>query len=120
MIHFEKTSNGVRYTWSLASSEGASFVFYKDEHSQEEVKKAISEIKNTRDMVYYRIANEQDYVDIYWDEVFHIGEKKHNLTWKNMEYDYKKLRKAYLKKISAEDFVKQNLKEWKSNIKVIR
>lgn len=119
-MYLEETSNGVRYHWYLHSADGAGFIFFKDNHPDSEVKAAIREIKNTRDCVSYRIANIHDYTDIYWGEVFKIAEKQYGLTWRQIDCDFEKLMKAYKKGVSPEEYVKKNLKKWRSTVKVSR
>lgn len=120
MRKLEQTSNGVKYDWYLASADGASFIFFKYNHTDEEVKEAIKEIKNTRDCVHYRIANINDYVDMYWGEVFEIAENKYRLNWKQIDYDYSSLEKAYKKGVPAEEYVDEHHKKWSKTVNVKR
>ena len=118
MRKLEQTSNGVKYDWYLQSSEGAVYIFYKYNHTDKQLKKAIEEIKNTRDCVHYRIANIDDYIDMYWGEVFEIAENKYRLNWKQIDYDYKSLAKAYKKGVPAEEYVDEHHKKWSKTVNV--
>ena len=118
MRKLEQTSNGVQYDWYLASADGAVYIFYKYNHTDKQLKEAIEEIKNTKDVLYYRIANIVDYIDRYWGEVFEIAENKYRLDWKQIDYDYKSLSKAYKKGVTAEEYVDEHHKKWSKTINV--
>jgi hypothetical protein len=100
----ETTSNGVRYNWTLAGPNGAGFIVFKDNHTAEEVKQAISEIRKNRDVVWLRRADESDYIDDFWSKMFYYAEKKYKLKWHQIERNDKEIAKAIRQGISYEDY----------------
>jgi hypothetical protein len=110
----EFTSNGVRYKWDLAGPDGAGFVIYKDNHTEEEVKKAIKEIRNQRDVVTLRRASPEEVVEQFLKDVVEIAMQK-GLTFFQVRYDAKDLLMS-IGVVSAEEYVKKNFKKWNKNI----
>lgn len=110
-----KTDNGVEYTESLTSINGASFVLYPNTtHSKEDIKQAKAQLRAERDIVHMRLADKYDIADDYWGKIFKIGDKKHKLHWSQMDYgSLKKLYKFYKAGITPKQYVAEHLEEWK-------
>jgi len=108
MKTYEKTTNGIEYTDEIASSDGASFILYPTaEHTTEQVKEAVRELFDNRDVVSMKVANERDWDERYRSEIF-----AHPLTrplkWYEINADdYDILHKERLKGTTVEDYVKQ-------------
>lgn len=109
----EYTSNDVRYKWDLAGPNGASFIIFQDDKSDDDVKKAIREIKNERDVVCLRKANRYDLLDDYWTKVFVCAEKKYKLNWQQIERDDIELSKAMTSGKTPEEYVDTKWELWK-------
>jgi hypothetical protein len=108
MREYEKTTNGIEYTDEIASSEGASFVLYPAaEHTPGQIKEAIRELFDNRDVVSMKVANERDWDERYRTEIF-----AHPLTrpfkWYEINADdYMLLRRERLKGTTVDSYVRQ-------------
>ena len=109
----EFTENGVRYKWYLASSEGAGFIIFKDEHTDKEIKEAKREIRNTRDAVTIRIADKHDIMDEYWSKVFLYADNILGLHWSQIDKDVPELFNAIRTGKTPEEYVNSKEKIWK-------
>ena len=107
-------SNGVRHKWDLAGSSGASFIVFKDDHSSEEVKVAIAEIRCQRDVVCLRLANRYDLVDDYWGKVFRYAEDTYFLNWQQINKDMPELFNSVRTGKTPEEYVDSKWKSWKN------
>ena len=110
----EFASNGVRYKWDLAGANGASFIVFKDDHSDEEVKVAIAEIRCQRDVVCLRLANKYDLVDDYWSKVFQYAEHTYFLNWQQIDKDIPELSNAIRTGKTHQEYVDSKWKSWKN------
>lgn len=111
----DTTSNGIRYDWNLAGMRGASFIIYKDNHTEIEVKKAIREIRHENNVVSLRQANAVEIVEQFIKDVIEITMGK-GLTFLQIRYDAKELLLAINMKSTPEEYVKKNFKKWSKNI----
>ena len=105
-MNYEKTTNGVMYTESIVSSNGAGFILYPDEHHTKKIiKDAIAEIKRNRDVVSVRMANDEDRDDLYRTEIFRHPAVR-PLRWYEINADNKQLlRTERLKGTSTDEYV---------------
>lgn len=110
----EFASNGVRYKWYLASADGAGFIIFKDDHSDEQIKEAKREIRNTRDAVTIRIADKYDIVDDYWCKVFRYAEDTYFLNWQQIDKDIPELSNAIRTGKTHQEYVDSKWKSWKN------
>lgn len=101
----EYTSNGIMYTWELASSEGASFILFPEEGtSKEEIEKAKQYLKNNQDVVWLKVANEDDRDYLYKSDYFR-DPRTRPLKWYQIEQDEKLIRRERKKGTTPTDFV---------------
>lgn len=114
-MQLETTSNGVRYEWWLAGPEGARFLIFKDNHTDEEVNEAIKELRRQRDVVTLRKANPEEIVERFIKDVCNIAIAK-GLTFFQIRYDAKDLLLAISLKSTPEEYVKKHFKKWNKNI----
>lgn len=105
-MNYEKTTNGVMYTESIISVNGAGFVLFPDRnHTPKMVKDAIAEIKHNRDVVSIRVANEDDRDELYRTEIFRHPAVR-SLKWYEINADdIQLLRAERLKGTSADEYV---------------
>jgi len=104
----EYTANGILYEWELAGPQGASFLLFPgSEHTPEDIKKAKQWLRNNKDVVWLRVANEDDRDQQYRGEIFSHPGTKH-LKWYQMNVDNPKLiREQRLAGTSIDDYVKK-------------
>lgn len=114
-MQLETTSNGVRYDWYLAGPDGAGFVVYKDNNTEEEVKKAIKEIRNTRDVVTLRRATPEETVERFINDVIKEGLAS-GLKFIQIRYDAKDLLVAISLNVTPKEYVKKHFKKWSKNL----
>lgn len=101
----EYTTNGILYTWELAGSEGASFILYPtDNNSKAEINAAKAELRHNHDVIWLRLANEDDRDYLYKGDIFRIPETK-PLKWYQIEQDEATIRKARLQGLTPQQFV---------------
>lgn len=101
----EKTSNGIMYTWDIASSQGASFILFPEAtHTKEQIKQAKAEIRRNQDVVSMRVADENDRDYFYKGEIFRIPATR-PLKWYQIEQDDKLLRRERKKGTTPQQFV---------------
>ena len=113
------TSEGVRYKWWLASSEGAGFIVFNDDGLEDsEMIKAMNEIKRERDVVFIRFANKTDHVEDFWERTFTICEKQFKLVWQQMERDDKEIQKWINTGRTPYDYACFKKDTWKKNSKI--
>jgi len=105
-MNYEKTTNGVMYTEAIISVNGAGFVLFPDRnHTPKMVKEAIAEIRQNRDVVSIRVANEDDRDELYRTEIFRHPAVR-PLKWFEINADDKQLlRTERLKGTSADEYV---------------
>jgi len=104
-MYYETTTNGIKYTEDIVSSQGAAFILYPDaNHTSEDVKNAKDEIRRNRDVVYMRVASEYDRNEAYKAEVFRIPATR-PLKWYEIEQDEDVLQRERLKGTTPEEFV---------------
>lgn len=102
----EYTKNGIQYTWDIVSSEGASFILFPEpHHTKEDIKRAKSELRNSRDVVSLFIASEENRDYLYKSDIFQVPEVR-KLKWYQVEQDEKLLRRERIKGTTPEEFVK--------------
>lgn len=110
----ETTTNGMRYKWCLAGPQGAGFVVFIDNHTTEELKEAIREIRREQDVVWIRQANKEDLIEDYWQKVFRYADTTYYLSWKQIDYDIPELSNAMRTGKTPEQYVDSKWKIWKS------
>lgn len=72
----EHTKSGIPFTEEIASINGAEFVLYPEpSHTKQQIREAIAEIKDNRDVVYIKVADERDRDELYIRNIF-----RHPLT----------------------------------------
>lgn len=105
-MNYEKTTNGIMYTEAIISVNGAGFVLFPDRnHTPKMVKGAIAEIRQNRDVVSIRVANEDDRDELYRTEIFRHPAVR-PLKWYEINADDKQLlRTERLKGTSADEYV---------------
>ncbi len=104
----EYTNNGIMYTWELAGSNGASFILFPNsDHTPEQIQAAKQELRDSRDVVALRVANDSDLDDQFITAIFRVPALKH-LRWYEIDQDEKTVRKERLKGTSPFDYV-QNI-----------
>lgn len=103
----EYTSNGIMYTWELASSEGASFILFpSSDNTKSQISAAKTEIRRSRDVVSLKLANEED-LDYHFKSAIFREPETRKLKWYQIEQDEKVIRKARLEGINPNQFVQQ-------------
>lgn len=101
----EYTKNGILYTWELASSEGASFILFPSAtNTKEEIETAKNDIRNSQDVVWMKVANDDDRDYLYKSEIFRIPETR-DLKWYQIAQDDKVLRKCRLQGLTPQQYV---------------
>lgn len=110
----EFASNGVRYKWDLAGANGASFIVFKENHSDEEIKSAIAEIRNRHDVVCLRQASRWDLLDDYWSKVYVYAEDMYFLSWTQIQKDVPELFNAIRTGKTPQEYVDSKWKSWKN------
>lgn len=110
----EHTSNGVRYKWDLAGPNGASFIVFKDNHSDKEVKHAIREIRNDRDVVALRQASKYDLFDDYWLKLYRYADTILGLHWTQIDRDEPEIWNAMRTGKTPQQYVDSKVELWKS------
>ncbi len=108
MRAYERTTNGIEFADEIASSEGANFVLIPTAaYTAEQVKEAIREIFDNRDVVYLKVAHERDWDERYRSEIF-AHPVTRSLKWYEINADdYELLRRERLKGTSVDDYVRQ-------------
>ncbi len=85
----ETTTNGINFSDTLVSSEGAAFILYPSkEHTQEQINQAKRELRNSRDVVSLKIADCGDLDYLYKSEIFRHKDTR-SLKWYEIEQDEK-------------------------------
>lgn len=103
--HVEKTTNGIMFTESIISSQGASFILFPEkEHTKSEIEAAKREIHRDRDVVSLRIADEGDRDDIYKSQYF-SDPRVRPLKWYQIEQDENLIRRERKKGTTPTEFV---------------
>lgn len=103
--YLEKTSNGIWFTEDIGSIHGAYFVLFPtDKHTKEDVDAAKKEIRNNRDAIGIKLADEDDWDSIYKTLYFRIPTTK-PLRWYEIEQDEKLIRSERKKGTTPAEFV---------------
>lgn len=83
----EYTANGIKYTWDLAGSQGASFLLFPErKHTKDDVQKAKAWLKDNHDVVSLKVANEDELDYEYRARIFEEPQTK-PLKWYEMNVD---------------------------------
>ena len=101
----EFTKNGMLYTWDIVSSEGAGFILFPaPHHAKEDIEAAKREIRDNRDVVWLKIATEDDKDDLYKSDIFdHTATRP--LRWYEIEADTAILRRERLRGTTPDEYV---------------
>ena len=106
VVHGE-TSNGIPFTEEITSHKGASFVLFPISDLQTTSKfidKAKSEIRNDRDVVSMKVADDNDWDELYKTAYFRDRRTK-SLKWYQIEQDEKLIRSERKKGTTPTEFV---------------
>jgi hypothetical protein len=108
LMYLDKTSNGISFSEEIASINGASFLLFPDEiHTKEMIDKAKKEIRDSRDVVSIRVANDRDRDEQYrWDIFKNPLVRK--LRWYEINADdYTLIRKERLNGTQTQDYIER-------------
>lgn len=101
----ETTSNGLEYTWELTGSQGAAFtLFPAAKHSKADVEAAKRELRDTRDVVSIRVANDDD-LDQRYKSAYFADPRTRPLRWYEIQQDEKLIRKCRKEGLPPAEFV---------------
>ena len=104
-MQIEYTKNAVAFTWSLCGPGGAAFVLYPNENQgKAEIKKAINDLRNSRDVVSLRIADKNDRFELYRAAIFCDELTRH---LKYYEFDEPAIKKAYRENLTPREAVEK-------------
>lgn len=105
IMYKEKTSNGIAYTESLAGSEGMAFILFPEAGTTVKmIEQAKRELRDTRDVVRLRIANDDDRDEDYRDDIFR-NKAVHHLRWYEIYDDKTSIREARNCGVTVDEFI---------------
>lgn len=101
----EYTTNGIMFTEDIISINGAAFVLFPEpQHTKEQLKQAIAEIKDNRDAVSIIIANDEQRDDLYLTTIFR-NPAVHHLRWYEINCDKDLIRRERVKGTPPETYI---------------
>jgi len=101
----EYTNNGICYTCELVSDQGAGFIlFTNQDHTKEDIVLATEEIRNSRDVIWLRLATESHRDDMYKTAVF-AEPGVRCLRWFEINADNKLIRQERLVGTTPAEYV---------------
>jgi hypothetical protein len=104
-MQIEYTTNNIKYSWTIANSNGASFILYPNSnHTKDDIKKAKSEIRHNQDVVSIKVADKYDIMELYKSDIFNDPRTK-PLKWYQIQSDNDTLLKAIKEGITPKDYV---------------
>lgn len=105
----EQTTNGIPFEENITSSHGAAFILYpQSNHTKEDIDQAKRELRDQRDVVSIRIADEDDQDYLYKSEVFR-DPRTRKLKWYQIDQDDKLIRNERKAGTTPEEFVTKHV-----------
>lgn len=103
----EHTKNGIFFTEEIASINGAEFVLYPEPtHTKQQIREAIAEIKDNRDVVYIKVADERDRDERYIRDIFRHP-LTHQLRWFQVNIPSETIREKRKQGLPVVDYIRE-------------
>lgn len=104
----ERTRNGIRYTESLAGSDGMGFILFpSDGDTPDRVAAAVQELRRERDVVALRVATPDDRDEDYVTEIFRQPAVKHLRWYEIYAGEWERIRREREAGTTAADYVER-------------
>lgn len=113
----EYTSNGIMYLDEIVSSTGAVFTLFPQElHSKEDILMAVNEIQNSRDMVSWQVATENDWDQLYITMIFR-NPLIRSFRWYEINVPVELIRSERQKGTTAEQYIERYVLDFRQKTK---
>lgn len=116
----KRTSNGIKYTEELVNSNGSGYILYPDpERPADQIESAIREIEDSQDVVWIRVANEEDRDNLFKSEVFQLPAVR-PLRWYEINDDPTLIRQARRSEMTPEEYATKWVLPFTAQVKAAR